>query len=173
MHIGAENIEARSFRCAADLAANSLVAAQSGYVLICLTNHFYLTPNLLFTLTGLAFLAANNLINVLDALALVRLRRSLLADFRCELADLLLVDTIDDDLVRSRNFDLDLVRFRNDDLMRETEVHNQVCALLLNTVANTVDFELFLKAFRYTHDHVVDKGTGCLLYTSPSPRDTR
>ena len=53
-----------------------------------------------------------------------------------------------------------LVRFRNDDLMRETEVHNQVCALLLNTVANAVDFELFLKAFRYTHDHVVDKGTG-------------
>ena len=44
--------------------------------------------------------------------------------------------------------------------MRETEVHNQVCALLLNTVANAVDFELFLKAFRYTHDHVVDKGTG-------------
>lgn len=85
------------------------MAAAVCYVLICLTNHFYLTPNLLFTLTGLAFLAANNLINVLDALALVRLRRSLLADFRCELADLLLVDAADDDLVLGRNVDGDAV----------------------------------------------------------------
>ena len=42
---------------------------------------------------------ANDLVGVLNALALVGFRRSLGSDVGGELADLLLVDAVDDDLV--------------------------------------------------------------------------
>ncbi len=44
--------------------------------------------------------------------------------------------------------------------MRETQVHHQVFALLLHTVANAVHLQLLLVALGYANDHVVDQGTG-------------
>ena len=49
------------------------------------------------------------LTGVFDALALLRLRRTLLADFSCELTYSLLVDTVYHNLVWLRNFKLDSV----------------------------------------------------------------
>ena len=69
------------------------------------------------------------LINILDALALVRLGGTLLANFRCKLADLLLVGTGDNDLVGRGNLDGDTVDLGHSDLMRETDIENKLLAL--------------------------------------------
>ena len=59
--------------------------------------------------TGLAFFAADDFVVVLDALALVGFGRSLTTNFCCKLADLLLVDTLDNDMVCIGNVDLDVL----------------------------------------------------------------
>src|SRR5579884_4194330 len=59
------------------------------------------------TLGTLAYLPANVLALVADALALVRLRRANLADLGGRLADLLLVGALDDDLRRLRDLEAD------------------------------------------------------------------
>ena len=41
--------------------------------------------------------------------------------------------------------------------MRITQVHHELLALLLHSVTDAVDFELFLKAFGNADDHVVHK----------------
>ena len=61
---------------------------------------------------------------VVDALALVRLRRSLLADLCCVLTNLLLVDALDNDNVRLRYIELNILSLRDDYLMREAQVQN-------------------------------------------------
>ena len=98
---GAEYIKAGAFCSSGDLSTHSGVALLSCFLAVRSVNHNFslLNLNLLTALAGLAFLAADMLINILDALALVRLGRTLLADFRRELAHLLLVGTGDNDLV--------------------------------------------------------------------------
>lgn len=95
--------------------------------------------------TGLAFFAADNFVIVLDALALVRLGRTLATNFCCKLADLLLVNTLNDDLVGVGNFDLDILGLGYDDLMRVADVQNEVLAFLSCTVTDAVDLEVLLK----------------------------
>ena len=90
----AENIQTGTSSSAADLAADTTVAAQTSNVLISLVDH-NVSPLLLFTLAGFAFLTDDKLADIADALAFVRLRRALAADFGRKLADFLLVDTDD------------------------------------------------------------------------------
>ena len=54
--------------------------------------------------TGLAFFAANGLVVILDTFALVGFGRSLATDFSCKLANLLLVDSFDHNVVCIGNF---------------------------------------------------------------------
>ena len=58
---------------------------------------------------GLAFFAADDFVVVLDALALVGFGRTLATNFCCKLADLLLVDTFDHNVVGIGNIDLDVL----------------------------------------------------------------
>ena len=60
-------------------------------------------------------------IRVLDALALVRFRSAKLADVCGALADSLLVDALDDHLVRVRQFELDADRRLDSDGVGITE----------------------------------------------------
>ena len=88
----AENIQTGTSSSAADLAADTTVAAQTSNVLISLVDH-NVSPLLLFTLAGFAFLTDDILANIADTLAFVRLGRADTADLGSELADFLLVDT--------------------------------------------------------------------------------
>src|SRR5699024_4387019 len=154
-------VETRTLGGAADLCAYALVALQTRLVGILLRNHLN-SPllSLLLLRAGLAFLAADVLVGVTDALALVGFRRTLLADFRSKLADLLLVRTGDDDRVRIRNVDRDAVGLGHRNLMRVAEVHNQILALLGNTVTNTLYAQLLLEAFGNANNHVIDQAAG-------------
>ena len=78
------------------------------------------------------------LVGVLNTFALIRLRRTLLANFRGKLADLLLIRTAYNYLVGSRYVNGDSRNLRNDYLMRISEVHYKIFALLLSTVADAV-----------------------------------
>ena len=49
---------------------------------------------------------------------------------------------------------------RHDDLMRITQVHNQIFALFCSTVTNTVDFQLFCEAVGNAFYHVGNQGSG-------------
>ena len=75
------------------------------------------TP-LLLLLTGLAFLADDGLVIILDAFALVGFRRTFFTDFSRELSDLLFVGTGNDDLVGLRNIDMDTGNFSDIDRVR-------------------------------------------------------
>ena len=127
---------------------------------------------------------ANDLVGVLNALALVGFRRSLGSDVGGELADLLLVDAVDDDLVLRRDFDGDAIDLFDGDQVGVTQVHDELVALFAGTIANAVDLEFLLEALGHADDHVVDEAAGqaveasvqlvfgrtgnmdCLLYTS-------
>jgi hypothetical protein len=100
------------------------------------------------------------LVNILDSLTLIRLRRTLLANFSCELSNLLLIGTGNDDAVGTGNLNGDSVDLRHYNIVREAEVHNEILALLLYTVTNTVNLKLLLEALGYTLNHVSDEGTG-------------
>ena len=52
------------------------------------------------------------------------------------------------------------VDLAHNNLMRETEVHNQILALLSNTVTYAVNVQLLLEALGYADNHVVDQGAG-------------
>ena len=95
-----------------NLGADSLMALQTLSVGIGSFNHYRHTSLLLGA--GLTDLAADDFVDILDALALIRLGRTLLADFRGELADLLLVGAGDDDLVGGGNIDGDAVDLGDD-----------------------------------------------------------
>src|SRR5437868_108482 len=77
----------------------------------------------------LAFLAADRLVPVLDALALVGLGLPVRADFRRDLADALLVRPADRDRGRLLADDLQLRRDRVDDLVAIAELQHEVLAL--------------------------------------------
>ena len=87
---------------------------------------------------------ANDLVGVLNALALVGFRRSLGSDVGGELADLLLVDAVDDDLVLRRDFDGDAIDLFDGDQVGVTQVHDELVALFAGTIADAVDLEFLL-----------------------------
>ena len=124
-----KNIQARALSGAADLAADAAVTAKTSFVLISLIDH-NASPLLLFAFTGFAFLADDILANIADALALVRLRRTLGADFGSELADFLLVDADDVEMQRVLDLDLNGVGLRNVDRMREAQSQDKSVACL-------------------------------------------
>ena len=99
-------------------------------------------------------------IGVLDALALVGFRRSLGSDVGSKLANLLLVDAVDDDLVGSRNLNGDAVDLFHVHKVRETKVHNELVAFLGSSVADAVDLELLLEALGHADDHVIHQRAG-------------
>src|SRR6516165_8467358 len=74
----------------------------------------------------LAFLAEDEFACVSDAPALVGLGRTEAADFRCDLADPLLVDAGHDDFGRLRRRDRDAVRDWKDHVVAEPELDLQV-----------------------------------------------
>src|SRR6476661_6870788 len=82
-------------------------------------------------LGSLPDLAGDVLPGVANALALVGLWGTALADPGCRLADELLVDPADDDLGRLRNLEVDSRRSLDGDGMREAESHLEVLALEL------------------------------------------
>ena len=130
----AENIQTGTSSSAADLAADTTVAAQTSNVLISLVDH-NVSPLLLFTLAGFAFLADDILANIADALALVRLGRADTADLGSELADLLLVDTGDAEMQSILQLDLDGIGVLNSTDER-SQGQGQLAALLGGTIAD-------------------------------------
>src|ERR1700733_11545440 len=93
----------RFARCVA-MRARVLRARRTRASLLFINQVSSLRPSRLFFL---GFLDHDPLVGVANALALVRLRRTVGADLRGDLSDLLLVDTLDDDLRLHRNFRLD------------------------------------------------------------------
>ena len=78
---------------------------------------------------------------VLDALALIRLRFTMCANFCCNLSDIFLIDAGDRDDRRRGALKCDARGRLNDNGMREAERKVQVLALLRRTVANTADLK--------------------------------
>ena len=141
----AENIQTGTSSSAADLAADTTVAAQTSNVLISLVDH-NVSPLLLFTLAGFAFLADDILANIADALALVRLGRADTADLGSELADLLLVDTGDAEMQSILQLDLDGIGVLKLNGMREAQGQGQLAALLGGTIADALNFQILAEA---------------------------
>src|SRR5699024_3322822 len=117
---------ARTSGSAADLAANAAMTTKTSFVLVDLLNHCLSLLTLFLALAGFAFLVLDNLALVADALALVRLGRLLGADLGGKLADLLLVNTGNGEVVGILPGNLDVIGIRDDHLVREAQVHDQV-----------------------------------------------
>src|SRR5579859_6054838 len=96
----------------------------------------------------LAFLAADLLAGVADALALVGLGRADLADARGHLADQLLVDPADADLGLAGRGEADAVGRLDVDLVREAELHGKRPALHLRAIADADELKHLLVALR-------------------------
>src|SRR5215471_9804703 len=122
----------------------------------------------------LAFLAEDEFANILHALALVGLRRTIGADLGRNLTDALDVAAGDRDLGRLRHRDLDAFRDRIDHVMAVAERELQVLALHRGTVADAGDLELLLEALGDTVDQVGDlRARGAVQRTRPVGLDTR
>src|SRR6266581_856985 len=106
----------------------------------------------------LAFLAEDELVRILDALALVRLRLAERPDFGRRLPDLLRIDPGDDDLGRLRHHDRDTLRNRIDDIVRIAELQLQILALQGGTIAHPADLELALVALGDALDQLGHQG---------------
>src|SRR5215211_6078484 len=102
-------------------------------------------------------LAADVLALVADALALVGLGRAHLADLRGDLADLLLVDALHDDLGRHRNFERDPLRRLDHDRMRVADVELDRRSAQGGAVADAVELEALLETLGDALDHVRDQ----------------
>src|SRR5215510_8571507 len=89
----------------------------------------------------LAFLAEDVLAGVLDALALVRLGRPIVANLGGHLADLLLVDAGHHDLGGLRRRDRDALRDRIVDLVAVAELKLQALALHRGAIADAADLQ--------------------------------
>ena len=116
--------------------------------------------DLFLALAGLAFFVLDDLALVADALALVRLRRLLGADLGGVLADLLLVNTGNSEVVGILPNDGAILGIGDVHLMREAQIHHEVGALLLAAQTNTDDLQLLLIAVDDTVHHVGDVGAG-------------
>src|SRR5512146_242587 len=118
---------------------------------------FVMAQALLFLL---AFLTEDVLAGVFHALALVRLGRTVTADFRGHLADLLLVDAGDDDLGRLRRRDGDARRDRVVDVVREAELQAELLALHRRAITDAGDLELLFEALGHAIDQVAHQRAG-------------
>src|SRR5713101_4878094 len=107
----------------------------------------------------LAFLPADGLGRIFDALALVGFGRSVGADLGRNLADALTVGTADGDQGRPLAGDLDVAGNRIGDVMTITELQIETIALNGSTIPDTIDFEGDRKPLRYPGDHVVYQRT--------------
>src|SRR3954470_17188746 len=90
---------------------------------------------------------------VTDAVALVGLRRPLLADDRRDLADNLLVVALDDDARRDRHFELDAVRRLDRHRVRVAQGQLEVAALEQGTLADALDLQRLGEARGDAFDH--------------------
>src|ERR1700731_229385 len=106
----------------------------------------------------LAFLAANLLAGVFDALALVRLRLAVGADHRRRLPDPLAIGAGDEDRGRLVAGDLDVTRNREDDVVAIAQLQHQVLALDRGAIADALDLQVLGEALGDAGDHVVDEG---------------
>src|SRR4051794_10073234 len=108
----------------------------------------------------LAFLADDRLGLVLDALALIGLRRPEGADLRGDLADALLVGAADRDAGRLVAPDLDVLRDREDDVVAVAQLQLQVLALHRRAIADAVDLQRLPEALRDTQHQVARQVAG-------------
>src|SRR5688572_21151027 len=94
----------------------------------------------------LAFLAEDELAGIFHALALVGLRRTVAADLRGHLADLLLVDARNDDLGGLRRRHLDVVRDGVVDIVAVAERQAEILALCGRAIADAADLKALLES---------------------------
>src|SRR3954463_8976274 len=106
---------------------------------------------------ALADLPGDVLALVADALALVGLRRPLLADDGGDLAHLLLGVALDDHAGRLRHLELDALRRLDRHRVRVAEGELEVGALELRAVADALDLERLGEAVGDAGDHVRDQ----------------
>src|SRR5689334_24424773 len=106
----------------------------------------------------LAFLAEDEFANILHALALVGLRRTIGANLGGDLADALNVAARHRDLGRLRHGDRDPFRDRVDHIVAVAERELQVLALQRGAVTDAGDFELLLETVGDTLDQIRDLG---------------
>src|SRR5258706_4631026 len=105
----------------------------------------------------LRFLERYLLVGVAHPLALVRLRRSVGADFRGDLSDLLLVGALDDDFGLHGRFDPDTLGHLVHDRVREAQGQIDRVARGLGPVANAHQQELLLVTLGHALDHAGDQ----------------
>src|SRR5215207_4120357 len=108
----------------------------------------------------LAFLAEDELVRILHALALVGLGAAEVADLGGGLADLLLLDAGDDHLGRLRRHDRDPGRDRVFDVVAVAERELQHLAGDLRPIADAVDLELLLETLGDALDEVRELRAG-------------
>src|SRR3984957_18791357 len=105
----------------------------------------------------LAFLAEDAFAGIFDALALVRLRRSIIADLGGDLADLLPVAAGDHDFDRPWRRNGDAFGDQIDDVVAIAERDLQVLALHRGAIADAVDLEPLLETFGDAGDQIGDQ----------------
>src|SRR3954462_1981545 len=106
---------------------------------------------------ALSHLPGDVLALVADALALVGLRRPLLADDGGDLADLLLGDPLDDHARGLGHLELDAVGRLHRHGVRVAERQLEVLPLQLRAVTDALDLERLRVAVRDALDHVEDE----------------
>src|SRR5713101_2429553 len=94
------------------------------------------------------YFASHVLACVADAFALVRLGRTHLPYLGRDLADLLLVDALDDDLRRDRHLEGDPLRRLHHDGMGEADVQPEIGALQRRAIADALQLEALLESLR-------------------------
>src|SRR5690348_11236180 len=105
----------------------------------------------------LAFLAADALVAVLDALALIGLGLAEGADHRRGLPDPLAVGAGDGDRGRLLAGDLDVARDRENHVVAVAQLQHQVLALDGGAIAHALDLQALGEALGDAGDHVVDE----------------
>src|SRR5262249_34309631 len=105
----------------------------------------------------LAFFTEDELTLVTNALAFVRLRRTVAADFRRDLADALLVDAGDRQLGLLVDGDRDAGRDRVIDVVAVAELQHQGLALYVRAVADALDLHVPCVALLHALDGVADQ----------------
>src|SRR4029077_16365849 len=102
----------------------------------------------------LAFLAANDFVVVLDALALIGLGRAIGADLRGDLADSLPVGAADRDQGRPLAGDLDVLGDRIGDFVAVAELQVQYPPLHRGAITDPVDLQRAGKSGRDAGHHI-------------------
>src|SRR5690349_12600979 len=105
----------------------------------------------------LRFFDLDAFVDVTNAFALVGLGRAIRADLRRNLANLLLVDALDDDFRLHGRLHRYALRHRVHDWMRETQRKVDLVARCLRAVTDPDERQLFLEALRDALHHVRDE----------------